>query len=330
VGKRMVETLSLACQRSIATRMAIDPGKVSNTIINFLIEKLNDQRANGILIGLSGGIDSAVLTTIALRAVGPKHVFTLHLFDRDSQSKFLEHAKGLADKLGIHFEIRDITSLVEETGIYEWPVSGRIAILRGLNPLIIRLCKVFYYLMHRGHLGASMMNHTTVARSRIIRKLSSAIRFPIMRGFAIKHIVRRQVLEDYAAERNLLLVGAANRSEWLTGWFIKSGVDDLPIEPLHGLYKTQVYRLAYFLDVPSEIIDEPPSPDMFKGFSDETMIGASWEKIDRVLYILMKGLDKEIALVEGVTAGEFYRIKMRYELSHPKREGIRHYPSIQN
>src|SRR4030042_6464877 len=119
-GKRMVETPSLAGRRSIAVMMAIDPEKVSNTIVNFLIEKLNDQRASGILIGLSGGIDSAVVTMLALRAVGPKNVFTLHLFDRDSQSRFLEHAKGLADKLGIHFEIRDITSLEEEAGIYEY------------------------------------------------------------------------------------------------------------------------------------------------------------------------------------------------------------------
>ena len=326
----MVETPSLAGRRSIAVMMAIDPEKVSNTIVNFLIEKLNDQRASGILIGLSGGIDSAIVTTLALRAVGAKNVFTFHLFDRDSQRKFLEHARGLAEKLGVHFEIRDITLLVEKTGTYELPVLGRVAILRGLNPLIIRLFQVFYYLMHRGHLGTSIMNRTTIARSRVIRKISSAIKYPIMRGFAIKHIVRRQVLEDYAAERNLLLVGAANRSEWLTGWFIKNGVDDLPIEPLVGLYKTQVYQLAHFLDIPSEIIDEPPSPDMFKGLSDESMIGASWEKIDRVLYSLMKGLDEEVALAEGVTAEEFYRIKMRHELTHPKREGNHHFPSIQN
>jgi NAD+ synthase len=326
----MVETPSLTGQGSIAVRMAIDPEKVSNTIINFLIEKLNNQKASGILIGLSGGIDSAVVTALASRAVSPKNVFTLHLFDRDSQSKFLEHAKGLADKLGIHFEIRDITPLVKETDTYDWPVSGRVAILKGLNLLIIRLFQVFYYLMYRGNLITSIMNRTTTARSRIIKKLYSAIRYPMLRSFAIKHIVRRRVLEDYAAERNLLLVGAANRSEWLTGWFAKNGVDDLPIEPLLGLYKTQVYQLAHFLDVPSGIIDELPSPDMFKGLSDESLIGASWENIDRVLYILMKRIDERVAFAEGVTAEEFYRIKMRHELTHLKREGIHHYPSIQN
>jgi NAD+ synthase len=326
----MAETANLASQGSITLRMAIDPQKVSNIIMNFLFEKVKEQKAAGILFGLSGGIDSATVTALAVGAIGSKNVFTLHLFDRDSQKKFLEHAKGLADRLGIHLELRDITFLVQEKGTCNWPVSGRMAILRGLNPFIISLFRNLYYLMHRDHLITSLMTRPAIARNRITRKLSSAIRHPVMRSGTIKQTVRRQVLEVYAAERNLLLVGAANRSEWLTGWFIKNGVDDLPIEPLLGLYKNQVYQLARFLAIPSEIIDEPPSPDIFKGLSDESMIGFSWDKIDKVLYVLMKELDKEVALSEGVTDEEFHRIRMLYELSHPKREGVHRYPSIQN
>lgn len=326
----MVETVNLTRQGSITVRIAIDPQKVSNIIINFLFERVKEQKAGGILLGLSGGIDSATVTALAVRAIGSKNVFTLHLFDRDSQRKFLEHAKGLADRLGVHLELRDITFLVQEKGTYNWPASGRMAILRGLSPFIIRLFRILYYLMHRDHLITYLMSRPAIARNRIIKKLSSAIRHPVMRSGTIKQTVRRQVLEAYAAERNLLLIGAANRSEWLTGWFIKNGIDDLPIEPLLGLYKNQVYQLARFLDIPSEIIDEPPSPDIFKGLSDESMIGFSWEKIDKVLYVLMKGLDKEIGLSEGITDEEFYRIRMLYELSHPKREGVHRYPSIQN
>lgn len=310
--------MSQAVQRTLAARMTIDPEKASKTIEDFLLRKLNEAKAGGILLGLSGGLDSATAAVLAARAVGAEKVFAQHLFDRDSQGKFLGYARGLAETLRIHFEVRDITPLVEKAG-----AGG------GLHRWAQRLSRHFYSLTHAGHPALATLKRTGVSRNRFARSIFKLVRKPVIQGFQTKHIVRRQVLEKEAAERGLLLIGAANRSEWLIGWFVKDGVDDLPIEPLLGLYKSQVYQLARFLDVPSEILAEPPSPDMFQGLSDETMIGCSWEKTDRVLCVLMNGLDKALALAEDVTADEFHRIRTRHELSSAKREGLHDYPSIE-
>jgi len=91
-------------------------------------------------------------------------------------------------------------------------------------------------------------------------------------------------------EKNLLCLGTANRSESFVGWFIKDGIDDFPIEAILGLYKNQVYQLARFLKVSEEILKEAPSPDMYKGMGDEDLIGYSFQKIDRVAYVLEHGL----------------------------------------
>jgi NAD+ synthase len=89
-------------------------------------------------------------------------------------------------------------------------------------------------------------------------------------------------LESKARAQNWLLLGAANRSEWETGWFVKDGVDDLPYQPLMGLYKTQVRQLGRYLGVPGEIQQQVPSPDMMRGISDEYALGMSYSTIAEI------------------------------------------------
>lgn len=102
-------------------------------------------------------------------------------------------------------------------------------------------------------------------------------------------------MEEYAEKHNLLLVGAANKSELLTGWFAPNGVDDLPVAPILGLYKNQVTQMAEHLNVPNEIINAKPSPDMLKGISDEDIIGFPYDKIDKVAYVVENGLPQQHA-----------------------------------
>ena len=84
------------------------------------------------------------------------------------------------------------------------------------------------------------------------------------------------------------IIGAANRSEGMTGWFVPGGADDMPFQPLMGLYKTQVRQLARHLEVPVEIIRQAPSPDMMRGVTDEVALGIAYEKLD----IVLDGIDR--------------------------------------
>ncbi len=93
----------------------------------------------------------------------------------------------------------------------------------------------------------------TLERSWIKRLMYNFSIRHIDRGFSERHIYRKEVLDEKAKEENLTLIGAANRSEFEVGWFVKGGIDDLPIQPMTGLYKTQVWQLASYLGLPHEI-----------------------------------------------------------------------------
>ena len=151
----------------------------------------------------------------------------------------------------------------------------------------------------------------------------------IEHGFNDRHITRRKILEDYAEKHNLLLFGAANRSESFVGWFVKDGVDDLPVELLLDLYKSQVRQLGEYLGVPSEILGEAPSPDMLVGIGDEDLIGHKYTIIDKVAYVTENNLSPQIAYDDGVSEEEFNRIIELNKLSQWKRANTHSYPTIQ-
>lgn len=309
-------------------RLNINPEPVLTVVREFILRKYEEQEANGIAFGLSGGLDSAVVASIAAQIIDPASVHALHLFDRDSQPRFLEYAKKLADTLCIQFEVRDITSLVDELVGQKRTVGRTSKPLRRLRitSLARYLSRRVYYLIRKGYPFILALRRFGVDLPLPIKRLYGKVVRPTTIGFGPKHIVRRHVLEEYAAEKNLLLIGAANRSEALTGWFVEGGVDDLPIEPIMGLYKNQVYQLARFLRVPSEIIEEPPSPDFMAGMTDESMFGLPWEKIDRVLYVLENGFNKKVAVEDGITPVEFDKVWVRYQSAEKKRGDRHEYP----
>ena len=294
-------------QTSLMERMAIDSKRVSDDIVAFLQREVKENNKSGILLGLSGGIDSTVLATLATKAVGHSKVYALYLSGWNSQKKFLRYAQETADRLKVNFEAREISQSIKGNDIREPRLMRLVLFSRTLNKLIVYFSRLLFPIfLKETPYALSLKLRELGKKDRTINGIVVAI---VESGFNVPHICRRKILEAYASEKNLLLIGAANKSESLSGWFVKDGVDDMPVEPLMGLYKNQVRQLAYFLNIPSEIIDETPSPDMLRGFTDELVMGFSYEKLDKVFYVLEHGLDKEIALDEGISLSEFEKIK---------------------
>lgn len=315
-------------QQTLAERLITDPEKVSSLIVDFLQRKVEEHNKDGIVLGLSGGIDSAVLATLATKAVGHSKVYAFYLFDRESQKKFREYARRVADKLNLNLEVREISPVIKARGAYGPWLMRIILFSQALNKLIVYFSRLFYYLFSRESHYALSLKRGELIKRKTSQTIYDSVIDTIEGGFNTRHIYRREILEAYALERNLLLVGAANKSESLVGWFVKDGVDDLPLEPLLGLYKTQVRQLARFLDVPPEIIAEAPSPDMFRGVTDEMVLGFPYEKIDKVLYVIEHGLDEKLVLDEGITPDEFAAIKNLNHLSAWKRENKHEFPAF--
>lgn len=124
------------------------------------------------------------------------------------------------------------------------------------------------------------------------------------------NIMARQrmiVLYDKSAEHDGLVLGTSNKTESLLGYSTLWGDMASAINPLGDLYKTQVRQLARFLGVPEEIIEKPPSADLWVGQTDEDELGFTYEEVDSLLYLMV---DKRFAVSELVDAGykeEFIR-----------------------
>lgn len=110
----------------------------------------------------------------------------------------------------------------------------------------------------------------------------------------LKARIRMSIIYYYANQRNYLVCGTGNKSEILIGYFTKHGDGACDMEPIGDLYKTDVYKLSKFLDVPLEIISKPPRAGLWSNQSDEDEIGMSYELLDKILYLLTeKGEKKE-------------------------------------
>jgi NAD+ synthase len=108
------------------------------------------------------------------------------------------------------------------------------------------------------------------------------------------------VLFDRSEEHRALVLGTSNKSELLLGYGTLHGDLAAAINPLGDLYKTQVRRLAEWLDVPESIRRKPPSADLWPDQSDEKELGFSYGEVDGLLSLLVDSrVSRETAIASG-------------------------------
>ncbi|MBC7325099.1 MAG: NAD(+) synthase, partial [Moorella sp. (in: Bacteria)] len=141
--------------------------------------------------------------------------------------------------------------------------------------------------------------------------------------YRIKHRLRMVVLYRYAEENGLLVAGCLNRTEYLTGFFVRYGDSAADLAPILPLYKTQVRRLAEYLGVPKTIIEKPPTPDLIPGITDEIALGVSYATLDLILAGLEEGLAPD-ALAEklSVPPETVSHVERLVQMSAPWRRDI--------
>jgi len=130
------------------------------------------------------------------------------------------------------------------------------------------------------------------------------------------------LLYFYGELENRLVIGAANKTEYKIGFFVKHGCDAaVDAMPLLNLYKTQIRKLARYLNVPSKIIEKQPSPDIIPGIDDEQVLTIPYEKLDLILLALDEGWDTcEIAYVLKIDEKKVIEVKNLIEASEYMRK----------
>lgn len=308
------------------TLLSIDAPQTVDRICEYLRDIVKQQNSTGVLLGLSGGIDSAVLAAIAVRALGKERVFASFLFDRDSERASLDKARIVADWLGIVLDVQDISPEMTRRKVY----SPLIMKLLPYSARFNRLIQHSYRIINR---ETPFKTTLKVGSNLPLRPWIKWLMFKfsirhIEQGFYERHVHRREILEERAIRDKLTLIGAANLSEFKVGWFVKDGIDDLPIQPLAGLYKTQIWQLSSWLQLPEVIHSQHPSPDMMLGITDEFGIGYKYRRLDPVLDMIERGKSDDEILKHGVSREELDDIRELMKYSEWKRASHHEQPPV--
>ena len=267
--------------------LSIDPKQELEKLSKFIIQQVRAVfRRKGIVVGLSGGIDSACMAAVAVHTVGKERVVGLVMPEKESNPVRSEYAVKHARALGIEFREIDITPTVESVAGY----SRRDEFIRKLIPEHTSGCKYNISLptdlLERDSFNVYHLQ-VQLPGGEIKKKRLNTEEFRTITSFAnIK--IRSRMLHLYAEaeKRSLLVAGTTNRTEFILGDFCKYGDGGTDIEPLSYLYKNQIYQLSEYLGVIKEIIDRQPSPDTFSlPVSDqEFFFRIPFDKLDFLLY----------------------------------------------
>ena len=101
----------------------------------------------------------------------------------------------------------------------------------------------------------------------------------------LKARIRMSIIYYFANQKNYLVSGTGNKSEILIGYFTKHGDGACDMEPIGDLYKTEVFKLGEFMDIPQEIVKKPPRAGLWEDQTDEAEIGMSYDLLDQILYL---------------------------------------------
>ncbi len=220
----------------------------------------NTIKRRGIVLGLSGGIDSSVTCALAVKAFGPKKVFGLHMPERHSADETLSLSTVISDHFGIDSAHENISGILEAVGFYQRydatvqsviPEYGAGWKSKIVTPNVID--------------GAEFSLFSVVAQSPDgeIKKVRLPLKayLEILAATNFKQRTRKMLEYYYADRLNYAVAGTPNRLEYDQGFFVKLGDGAADVKPIAHLYKTQVYQLAEYLGIPEEIRKRPPTTD---------------------------------------------------------------------
>jgi len=270
---------------SLKEKLELDPEQICPRLADLIRKEMEELNREGVIIGLSGGLDSAVIAGLAARAVGPENVLALILPEKDSHPETVKDARLVADKYSIRTETIDLSPFLKFWGVYKLlPDKFLPKLWRG------KAVRKFYQL-YRDKSGESYFQ----------TQLKGTKGYPYQEWlnksaayYRIKHRLRMVVLYWRGDLNNQLAISSANRTEWETGFFVKWGIDGAgDVMPLLPFYKTQVRQLARYLEVPQKILDKAPSPDIMPGITDEYAMGVSYDRLDLILAGLNQNLSAE-------------------------------------
>jgi NAD+ synthase len=281
--------------------LALDLEDETARIGELLTSYLAQTRRRGVVVALSGGIDSSVVAALCVAALGAERVFGLHLPERESSPETLGLSRLVAESLGIESVVEDITPVLDAVGCYRRRDDA------------IRLVVPDYGPAHRSKIvlpsvvdSDSFRLYSVVvvapdgAESR--HRLTPEAFLGVVAATNFKQRARKMLEYHHADRLNYVVSGTPNRLEYDQGFFVKLGDGAADVKPIAHLYKSQVYALAEHLGVPAEIRSRPSTTDTYSlpQSQEEFYFSLPHQQMDLCLY----GKNNDVPLDEVAAAAD--------------------------
>lgn len=284
--------------------LRFDPQKARVEIVDFIKAQVKRFNKAGVMLGLSGGLDSSTVAFLCVEALGKERVMGLILPERDTTPQNTEDAIKLAEQLEIAHETIDISPILESLGVYRlFPravASDRLAMEKALERI-------------RRMTGKETAFSESFSSIYSPRKAGEDVEYVSRMHAFMTAKTRTRMMEIYfhAILKDCLVAGTDDLTELTIGFYDKYGDGACDVSVLSHLYKTQIKKLAEHIGVPWHIVNKKSSHDLWgHNLPNEETIGLPYEKLDGALCMLAEGApENEIAAMVGISRKIFDSIQ---------------------
>ena len=252
-------------------------------------------KKRGAVIGVSGGVDSSVVLALTARALGNDKVLAVMLPEKESTSDNITLVEKLLEKIIVECTIEDLTNALNGFGCYrrrdravkelfpEYDMTYKMKIILPHDILETNNLNIFYL--------------EIISPDGVIKKKRLPLKqyLEIVAASNFKQRTRMSMLYYLAETRNYAVIGTPNKNEHEQGFFVKYGDSGSDIRPIKHLFKTQIYQLADYLEIPDVIIDRVPTSDTYSAnqSQEEFFFRLPFDILDRIWFGWENGVSTE-------------------------------------
>ena len=218
---------------------------LTDRIVRWLKDYYFDNNIDAFVVGVSGGIDSAVVSSLCARTGLPTYVVCMPLDSKFTNTKLSDaHSKGLAEK---YDNVKRIE--VELSSVYESFLKS------------VEWWSEAQHYNKREFTASAHANANTKSRIRMV------------------------TLYQIAGSVGGIVVGTGNKVEdYGVGFYTKYGDGGVDIAPIADLYKSEVWELGEYLEVDQRIVDAQPTDGLWDDSrTDEAQLGASYPELEEAM-----------------------------------------------